>query len=74
MTQEQLEHAVMNKVTNGYMPVDFKNMILWATLTAIIISTSVVSYSIGYKTAITEKTSIQHQIYLNHQDYLKSLS
>ena len=48
MTQEALEVAVKSKLASGYLSIDNKNIIVWASLTALLISTAMVSYQVGY--------------------------
>lgn len=51
MTQESLEQAVKSKITNGYLSVDNKNTLIWASITALFIFIGAISYSSGYTTA-----------------------
>lgn len=51
MTQDALEQAVKSKITNGYLSIDNKNTFIWASITALFISTAMISYSIGYTAA-----------------------
>ncbi len=48
MTQEALEKAVKSRFASGYLSIDNKNIIVWASLTALLISVALVSYQIGY--------------------------
>lgn len=48
MTQEALEQAVKLKITNGYLSIDNKNVFIWASTTALLLSTAMISYEIGY--------------------------
>lgn len=48
MTQDALEQAVKSKITNGYLSIDNKNVFIWASTTALLLSTAMISYEIGY--------------------------
>jgi hypothetical protein len=51
MTQDKLEKLVKSKFTSGYLAMDSKNLILWASLTALMISISIITYTTGYSHA-----------------------
>ena len=48
ISQSKLENAVKNKMTSGYLAMDSKNTILWGSLTALFISSNVITYTSAY--------------------------
>ena len=62
ISQARLEDAVRNKITKGYLAIDSKNLLLWASLTGLLISTSVVSYGAGYQQSVLDHETEIHAI------------
>lgn len=60
MTQEALEQAVKSKIAGGYLSIDSKNIIVWAALSSLLLSTAMVSYQFGYNQS--QKTCEFNQI------------
>ena len=48
ISQSKLENAVTSKMTSGYLAMDSKNTILWGSLTALFISSNVITYTNAY--------------------------
>jgi hypothetical protein len=48
ISQSSLENAVRNKMTSGYLAMDSKNTILWGALTALFISSNVITYTVAF--------------------------
>jgi hypothetical protein len=51
LSQKKLENAVKHKLTNGYLAMDSKNLILWGALTSLIISSNMITFNVGYSQA-----------------------
>ena len=68
ISQSNLENAVKNKMTSGYLAMDSKNTILWGSLTALFISSNVITYTTAY-TGGWESANLAHMTTLSAIGY-----
>ena len=58
ISQAKLENAVRNKITNGYMPSDNKNLITFTTIATLYAITTAAAFALGFQ--------LSSQIYTNN--------
>jgi hypothetical protein len=76
LSQTKLENAVKNKLSNGYLAMDSKNLILWGALTSLFVTTNLVTHLVSYQKAQDDcihTQQISQAQHANHQTHIDNM-